>query len=146
MEDIAEARIGSGLSIELQKRVTIGVELAAKPALMIFLDEPTVSFSDAGSVADFQSGLDGQGAWNLVRLLRKLAGQGMSILATIHQPSSELVSTAVSITIADMQFQQFDEVLLLGPGGRTIYFGEIGKDAKTLTGYFESHKYVESTC
>lgn len=97
MEDIAEARIGSGLSIELQKRVTIGVELAARPALMLFLDEPTVSkeWHHLWRYSDYlQSGLDGQGAWNLIRLLRKLAAQGMSILATIHQPSSELVSNS----------------------------------------------------
>jgi ABC-type multidrug transport system ATPase subunit len=41
LQDYAEARIGSGLSIEIMKRVTIGVELAAKPALLLFLDEPT---------------------------------------------------------------------------------------------------------
>ena len=44
MEDIAEAMIGSsgaGLSVEQRKRVTIGVELASKPQLLLFLDEPT---------------------------------------------------------------------------------------------------------
>jgi ABC-type glutathione transport system ATPase component len=30
-----------GLSVEARKRVTIGVELAAKPDLLLFLDEPT---------------------------------------------------------------------------------------------------------
>jgi len=44
MEDYAEAVIGhpgSGLSVEQRKRTTIGVELVAKPALLLFLDEPT---------------------------------------------------------------------------------------------------------
>lgn len=44
MEDIAEALIGlpgAGLSVEQRKRVTIGVELASKPQLLLFLDEPT---------------------------------------------------------------------------------------------------------
>lgn len=44
MEDIADAIIGSpesGLAVEQRKRVTIGVELAAKPELLLFLDEPT---------------------------------------------------------------------------------------------------------
>lgn len=41
MEDIADAIIGdpaSGLAVEARKRVTIGVELAAKPELLLFLD------------------------------------------------------------------------------------------------------------
>jgi hypothetical protein len=46
---------------------TIAVELAAKPNQLLFLDEPT-------------SGLDGQGAYTIVRLLRKLAAAGMTIL------------------------------------------------------------------
>ena len=44
MEDIADAIIGSpeaGLAVEARKRVTIGIELAAKPQLLLFLDEPT---------------------------------------------------------------------------------------------------------
>jgi len=32
---------GAGLGVEARKRVTIGVELAAKPQLLLFLDEPT---------------------------------------------------------------------------------------------------------
>jgi ATP-binding cassette subfamily G (WHITE) protein 2 (SNQ2) len=60
-----------------RKRLTIGVELASKPELLLFLDEPT-------------SGLDGQSAWNLVRFLRKLADAGQAILCTIHQPSALL--------------------------------------------------------
>lgn len=41
MESIADAIIGnpeSGLAVEQRKRVTIGVELAAKPELLLFLD------------------------------------------------------------------------------------------------------------
>lgn len=51
MEEIAEAMIGSsgaGLSVEQRKRVTIGVELASKPQLLLFLDEPTSGISEAG--------------------------------------------------------------------------------------------------
>lgn len=43
MEAYAEAvvgDVGQGLNVEQRKRLTIGVELAAKPALLIFLDEP----------------------------------------------------------------------------------------------------------
>ena len=44
MEAIADAEIGNpvvGLSVAERKRVTIGVELAAKPELLLFLDEPS---------------------------------------------------------------------------------------------------------
>ncbi|KAL4900240.1 P-loop containing nucleoside triphosphate hydrolase protein [Aspergillus multicolor] len=66
LEDIADmllGKIGAGLSIEQRKRVTIGVQLVAKPSVLIFLDEPT-------------SGLIGQSAFNTVRFLRKLADVG----------------------------------------------------------------------
>ncbi|UKZ49886.1 hypothetical protein TrVGV298_004139 [Trichoderma virens] len=112
MENIADCIIGSpevGLTVEQRKRVTIGVELAAKPELLLFLDEPT-------------SGLDSQSAFNIVRFLKKLAAAGQAILCTIHQPNAAL-------------FQNFDRLLLLQRGGRTVYFGDIGKDAAVLRAY-----------
>ncbi|KAF4450095.1 hypothetical protein F53441_6739 [Fusarium austroafricanum] len=115
-EDIADAIIGTpefGLTVEQRKRVTIGVELAAKPELMLFLDEPT-------------SGLDSQSAFNIVRFLKKLAASGQAILCTIHQPNAAL-------------FENFDRLLLLQRGGRTVYFGDIGKDAHVLRNYLKSH-------
>ena len=104
---------GEGLNVEQRKRLTIGVELAAKPDLLLFLDEPT-------------SGLDSQTAWSISLLLRKLSDHGQAILCTIHQPSAIL-------------FQQFDRLLLLAKGGRTVYFGPIGDNSETLTAYFERH-------
>jgi ABC-type lipoprotein export system ATPase subunit len=44
MEEFAEAIVGvpgEGLNVEQRKLLTIGVELAAKPKLLLFLDEPT---------------------------------------------------------------------------------------------------------
>lgn len=79
----------------------------------MFLDEPT-------------SGLDSGAAFNIVRFLRKLADAGQAILCTIHQPSSVL-------------FTHFDTLLLLKSGGRTVYFGELGNDSKTLLNYLESN-------
>ncbi|KAH6673047.1 ABC-2 type transporter-domain-containing protein [Halenospora varia] len=103
--------LGEGLNVEQRKRLTIGVELAAKPPLLLFVDEPT-------------SGLDSQTSWAILDLLEKLSKAGQSILCTIHQPSA-------------MLFQRFDRLLLLADGGRTVYFGEIGDNSKTLTDYFE---------
>ncbi|KAI9925375.1 hypothetical protein ASPWEDRAFT_46883 [Aspergillus wentii DTO 134E9] len=113
--DIADTLIGKpgtgyGLNVEQRKRVTIGVELVSKPKILIFLDEPT-------------SGLDGQSAFNTVRFLRKLANCGQAVLVTIHQPSAQL-------------FAQFDRLLLLQRGGKTVYFGDIGKGCQTLKSYF----------
>jgi energy-coupling factor transporter ATP-binding protein EcfA2 len=116
MAEFSEAVVGvpgEGLNVEQRKLLTIGVELAAKPTLLIFLDEPT-------------SGLDSQSSWAIVRFLRKLADSGQAILSTIHQPSSIL-------------FLEFDQLLFLARGGKTVYFGEIGLNAKTLLHYFEAH-------
>lgn len=55
--------------------------------------------------------------------MEKLTRNGQAILCTIHQPSA-------------MLFQRFDRLLLLAKGGRTVYFGEIGKDSETLMNYF----------
>ncbi|WPA97531.1 uncharacterized protein RHO25_002141 [Cercospora beticola] len=114
MRDIEDCLVGSpgnpGLTIEQRKRLTIGVELVAKPSVLIFLDEPT-------------SGLDGQAAFNTVRFLKKLAAAGQAILVTIHQPSAQL-------------FAEFDTLLLLAKGGNTVYFGDIGDDAQVIRDYF----------
>ncbi|ATZ56223.1 BcatrB [Botrytis cinerea B05.10] len=110
MENTLIGNTGAGLSVEQRKRLTIGVELVSKPSILIFLDEPT-------------SGLDGQAAFNTVRFLRKLADVGQAILVTIHQPSAQL-------------FAQFDSLLLLAKGGKTVYFGDIGEDSKTIKEYF----------
>jgi ATP-binding cassette, subfamily G (WHITE), member 2, PDR len=45
---------------------------------------------------------------------------------SIHQPSSEL-------------FQQFDRMLLLQKGGKTVYFGDLGENATKVIRYFETN-------
>jgi ABC-type multidrug transport system permease subunit/ABC-type Mn2+/Zn2+ transport system ATPase subunit len=116
MEEYADAVVGvlgEGLNVEQRKRLTIGVELAAKPPLLLFVDEPT-------------SGLDSQTSWAILDLLEKLTKAGQAVLCTIHQPSA-------------MLFQRFDRLLFLAKGGKTVYFGDIGENSKTLTSYFERH-------
>ncbi|KAK7955249.1 putative ABC1 transport protein [Apiospora saccharicola] len=116
MRDFANAVVGvpgDGLNVEQRKLLTIGVELAAKPKLLLFLDEPT-------------SGLDSQSAWAICAFLRKLADAGQAVLCTIHQPSAVL-------------FQEFDRLLFLAKGGKTVYFGDIGANSRTLLDYFEAN-------
>jgi ATP-binding cassette subfamily G (WHITE) protein 2 (PDR) len=91
MEEYADATVGvpgEGLHVEQRKRLAIGVELAAKPQLLLFFDEPT-------------SGLDSQTSWAICNLMEKLKNSGRTILCTIRQPST-------------MLFQRFDRLLFLG--------------------------------
>ncbi|EFQ88413.1 hypothetical protein CFE70_005141 [Pyrenophora teres f. teres 0-1] len=116
MSDFAEAVVGvpgEGLNVEQRKLLTIGVELAAKPKLLLFLDEPT-------------SGLDSQSSWSIISFLKRLSSAGQAILCTIHQPSAIL-------------FQEFDRLLFLARGGKTVYFGELGENSRTLLDYFENN-------
>ena len=103
------------LGVEQRKRVTIAVELAAKPSLL-FLDEPT-------------SGLDSQSAYSVIRFIQKLARAGHGIICTIHQPSSLLI-------------QQFDMILALNPGGQTFYFGPVGDNGSAVNKYFADRGVV----
>ncbi len=91
MQHMGDALIGSletgvGISVEERKRLTIGMELVAKPHIL-FLDEPT-------------SGLDAQSSYNIIKFIRNLANAGMPLICTIHQPSSVL-------------FEHFDRLLFL---------------------------------
>ncbi|QLG70980.1 hypothetical protein HG535_0B00170 [Zygotorulaspora mrakii] len=120
MQNYAEALVGKtgrGLNVEQRKKLSIGVELVAKPSLLLFLDEPT-------------SGLDSQSAWSIVQFMRALADSGQSILCTIHQPSATL-------------FEQFDRLLLLKKGGKMVYFGDIGDNSRTLLNYFERQSNIK---
>ena len=58
-----------------------------------------------------------------MRVLRKVASTGRTIICTIHQPSAEV-------------FFNFDNLLLLLPGGITAYFGELGYHAAKMVRYF----------
>jgi ABC-type multidrug transport system ATPase subunit/ABC-type multidrug transport system permease subunit len=110
LESVAD-EIVRGSPTERMKRLTIGVELAADPSVL-FLDEPT-------------SGLDARSAKLIMDGVRKVADTGRTIVCTIHQPSTEV-------------FMLFDKLLLLKRGGQTVYFGDLGKRARTMVGYFEA--------
>lgn len=110
LQSVAD-KIIRGSPTERMKRLTIGVELAADPSVL-FLDEPT-------------SGLDARSAKLIMDGVRKVADTGRTILCTIHQPSTEV-------------FMLFDKLLLLKRGGQTVYFGDLGKGARTMVDYFEA--------
>lgn len=97
-----------GISGGQRKRVNLAMELITDPSLLI-LDEPT-------------SGLSSQDTLNVMKLLRGLANQGMTILMTIHQPSLE-------------SYQQMDNLILVAKDanakqpGRLGYYGPAYPDA-----------------
>lgn len=110
----ADTMIGNvmikGISGGEKKRTAIGVELISNPDIL-FLDEPT-------------SGLDSYAAHQVVKILKKLARSGRTIITTIHQPSSEV-------------FDLFDDTLLLADG-RTIYHDKV----EEMTAYFARKGHI----
>jgi len=110
LNEIAD-QIIRGSNMEQMKRLTIGVELAARPSVL-FLDEPT-------------SGLDARSAKVIMDGVRKVADSGRTVLCTIHQPSLDV-------------FSLFDNLLLLQRGGEMVYFGELGEGSRALISYFEA--------
>ncbi len=84
----------SQLSGGQQKRVSIGVELLTKPGLF-FLDEPT-------------SGLDPGMETELMRLMRRLADQGRTIIMITHATKNVMLA---------------DKVVFLARGGYLTWFG-----------------------
>uniref|UniRef100_A0ACD5U6A6 Uncharacterized protein n=1 Tax=Avena sativa TaxID=4498 RepID=A0ACD5U6A6_AVESA len=100
LQDCADTVIGNwhlrGVSGGEKRRVSIALEILMRPRLL-FLDEPT-------------SGLDSASAFFVTQTLRGLARDGRTVIASIHQPSSEV-------------FELFDRLFLLS-GGKTVYFGQ----------------------
>jgi ABC transport system ATP-binding/permease protein len=89
------------------KRVSIGVELLTKPRLF-FLDEPT-------------SGLDPGTEYNMMRLLRKLADQGRTIMLITHATKNVMMC---------------DKVIILVRGGRLAFYGP----PEEALVYFDAHR------
>ena len=100
---LADELVGSpgmgGVTAEVRKKVTIGVELVAEPSIL-FLDEPT-------------TGLDSAGAYAVMSAIHTLS-KHMAVVCTVHQPSTELT-------------KMFDDILLLKEGGEVVYFGEMSR-------------------
>ncbi|KAK9697065.1 hypothetical protein RND81_08G012700 [Saponaria officinalis] len=100
LQDCADTVVGNwhlrGISGGEKRRVSIALEILMRPRLL-FLDEPT-------------SGLDSASAFFVTQTLRGLSRDGRTVIASIHQPSSEV-------------FELFDCLYLLS-GGKTVYFGQ----------------------
>lgn len=112
LEAVENVLIGSaekkGISGGQRKRVNLAMELLTDPSVL-FLDEPT-------------SGLSSEDTLMVMRLLRKLADAGKTILLTIHQPSLEA-------------FRLMDDVVIVSKDrgssapGRLAYFGPAYPDS-----------------
>ncbi|TPX37233.1 hypothetical protein SmJEL517_g00987 [Synchytrium microbalum] len=86
-----------GVSSGEKKRTEVGIEMVAKPKVLFF-DEPT-------------SGLDDFGArFTMELVLSYVRSENVSVAVVIHQP-------------AEAVFKLFDNVILIGGGGRICYFG-----------------------
>ena len=105
--------IKRGISGGQRKRVNIGMELSAAP-LVLFCDEPT-------------SGLDASAALMVTSTLKHIASLGVTVVTVLHQPRVEI-------------FEQFDDIILLVPGGRTAFIGE----QRHVIPYFQSLGYIVS--
>lgn len=95
-ETVVGDALDRGISGGERKRLCIGGELLTKPEIL-FLDEPT-------------SGLDSTTAVQVTQILRELSSEGVTVIASIHQPSSQA-------------FANFSHLCFLHDG-ETIYFGD----------------------
>jgi len=82
---------------------------------------------------------------------------GLSALSFVNSPTLDKPYYALSINLGKLLlslcyrrppliiaysailFQEFDRLLFLAKGGKTVYFGDIGKNSRTLLDYFESN-------
>ncbi|CAG9466372.1 unnamed protein product [Pedinophyceae sp. YPF-701] len=91
------ARGAGGLSGGQMRRLSLAVALLCDPP-MLFCDEPT-------------SGLDATSALDVCMLLKDLTlAQDRTIIVSIHQPREDI-------------FSLFDQCVLMGGGGQTVYCG-----------------------
>lgn len=102
LKECADTRIGDnirrGCSGGEKRRTSIGVQILANPSLL-FLDEPT-------------TGLDATSALHVMATLKHLSKTGRTVVASIHQPRSEIWNL----------LEEGDRVILLSQGS-PVYIG-----------------------
>ena len=86
--------------------------MSAQEVHVQFMDEPT-------------SGLDARSAATVMAAVRNVAGNGRTVMVTIHQPSIEI-------------FESFDRLVLLGTGGHSVYIGALGPQSCQLVDYLQA--------
>ena len=103
LEGCADTKIGDGMERGVsggeRKRLCIASEFLTRPKVVLF-DEPT-------------SGLDSTMAKMVVENMRSIAREGVVVVSSIHQPSSEV-------------FEMFDDVILLDQG-QLVYHGQVSQ-------------------
>ena len=106
--------LSRGISGGQAKRTNLALALITDPDVL-FLDEPT-------------SGLDSATSLDIVQILKQLADSGVTVIATIHSPTSEA-------------FRLFDSLVMLKKG-RVAFAGPMN----TVTTYFHGlgYEYTES--
>ena len=102
--------INKGLSGGERKRVSIALEIISDPSIII-LDEPT-------------SGLDSVSALMVIKLLKKMANSGRTVVFTLHQPSRAI-------------FDMFDRLILM-VAGNFVYQGPANRSKD----FFDKQGYV----
>ena len=109
IQGAADVHVGdsetAGISGGQRKRTSVALELVSAPACL-FLDEPT-------------TGLDSFTALELCRILKSLAtSANLTVVMVVHQPRVEI-------------WRELDQILLLAPGGQTVYEGAAASAAET---------------
>ena len=144
LKDCADTMIGGslikGISGGERKRTSVGVELVTKPSLVFLDGEISNIYIMSWFICQFfhgrrllhlsfrfdaepTSGLDSFSAMQVIKVLKKIAHAGCSVLFTIHQPSSDV-------------FNSFDRLILLNKG-MVMYQGPVSE----VPGYFAKHNH-----
>ncbi|EAZ45082.1 hypothetical protein OsJ_29720 [Oryza sativa Japonica Group] len=111
LEGAADTRIGGwahkGISGGQRRRVSICMEILTRPALL-FLDEPT-------------SGLDSAASYHVVsRIARMARREGMTVVAAVHQPSTEVFGLFHGLCLL-----AYGKTVFLGPAAETAQFSAL---------------------
>ena len=101
LKDCADVLVGGalvkGISGGEKRRLSLAVQMINDPSILV-VDEPT-------------SGLDSFIAQNVMQCLTDIAHTGRTVIATIHQPRSDIVTA-------------FDNLTVLAKGGAVVYSGK----------------------